>query len=313
MITVLCWYWKQPGGRVEYQPHHVSIWADMVRRNLSMPHRIACVTDMPEGIDPSIEIIAPPRDFEGITIPTWGPARPQCLRRIAMFGPKAGEIFGERFVCMDMDCVVSGPLDPLFETDAEFKIYRGTAPGRFYNGSMMLLTAGARRQVYERFNATEAAEAGRKFIGSDQAWISHVLGPDEQTWGPEDGVRWWNRARREHIPDETRLIFFPGFHKPWQFVENGVDEWIEARYRRDTKGRCLILGYADTVWDEAAEALDTGSFDAVVASPEAAEHWPGEVAAIANDDEQAERIARMLGFDDFVFCGRAPAETDKAA
>lgn len=312
MIRILTWFWHQPGGRVTYTAAHVNIWADMVRRNLSMPHRIACVTDMPEGIDPSIEIIAPPRDFEGVKIPTWGPARPQCLRRIAMFGPKAGALFGERFVCMDLDCVVPGPLDPLFETDAEFKIYRGTAPGRLYNGSMMLMNAGARPQVYDRFNAAEAAEAGRKFIGSDQAWISHVLGPNERTWGPEDGVIWWDRTRHV-LPEGTRLVFFPGYHKPWQFAENGAGNWISEHYRRDTKGRCLILGYANTVWDEAAEALDDGAFDAVIASPEAAEHWPGEILALANDDNQAERMAHMHGFEDFVFCGRSPAKTDKAA
>jgi hypothetical protein len=309
LITILAWYWKQPGGRVEYRPEHVNIWADQVARNLSMPHRIACVTDLPEGIDPSIEIIAPPRDFESITIPTWGPARPQCLRRIAMFGPKAAGIFGERFVCMDMDCVVSGPLDPLFETDADFKMYRGTAPGRFYNGSMMLMNAGARPQVYDRFNATEAAEAGRKFIGSDQAWISHVLGPGEQTWGPEDGVRWWNRQRRETMPADIRLMFFPGYFKPWQFAEGSLDEWVSERYRRSPQGRCLILGYAETVWDEAAAALDSGPFDAVIASPEAAEHWPGDILAIANDDTQAERMARMHGFDEIVFCGRTEPPT----
>ena len=90
MITVLTWYWKQDGGRIEYRAEHVNIWADMVGRNLlKTPHRIACVTDLPEGIDPSIEIIAPPRDFEGITIPTWGPQRPQCLRRIDAGDPQS--------------------------------------------------------------------------------------------------------------------------------------------------------------------------------------------------------------------------------
>src|SRR5690242_3543774 len=68
MITVLTWLWHQQRGP-SYSAAHVNIWADMVRRNLSMPHRIACVTDHPEGIDPSVEIIAPPRDFEDVRIP----------------------------------------------------------------------------------------------------------------------------------------------------------------------------------------------------------------------------------------------------
>jgi hypothetical protein len=98
------------------------------------------------------------------------------------------EIFGKRFVCMDLDCVITGNLDPLFDVPDDFKIFHGTGGGRPYNGSMILMTAGARSQVYEQFNQEAAVEAGNKFLGSDQAWISQVLGPDEATWGPADGV-----------------------------------------------------------------------------------------------------------------------------
>lgn len=297
MLTILTWYWSQPKGI--YRPEHVNIWRDMVARNLSMPHRIACVTDLREGIDPSIEIIPPPRDFEDVRIPSWGFGKPQCLRRLAMFRRDAADIFGERFVCMDLDCVVSGLLDPLFDTDAEFKICKGTAESRPYNGSMMLVKAGARPQLYDRFTVQEATEAGRHFVGSDQAWISYALGPNEQTWGSEDGVHFWERRE----PD-TRLQFFPGQFKPWHLVESNHDDLVAKHYRRTSRGRCLILGYAPSVWDDASAALDNSSFDAVIASPEAAEHWPGEILAIAKDDAQAERLARMHGYDDFVFCGR---------
>lgn len=309
-LKVLTWFWRQSGGRVQYEALHVNIWADMVRRNLSIPHTIACVTDIREGIDPSIEIIAPPREFEDARIPTWRADRPQCLRRLSMFRRDAARIFGKRFVCMDLDCVIAAPIDDLFRDDCDFRMFRGTAPGRPYNGSMMLIKAGTRPQVYERFNLDEAIEAGKKFVGSDQAWISHVLGPKEKTWGPEHGVRWWNRGAK--VPDDTRLMFFPGYSKPWHCVDNG-DNWVATRYRLSSHGRCLILGYAPSVWDEAAVALERGAFDAVIASPEAAEHWPYDVVAVASDDEQAERLARMLGYDDIVFCGRTPQDSLAAA
>jgi hypothetical protein len=221
-----------------------------------------------------------------------------------MFAPDAAKTFGERFVCMDIDCLVTGPLDPLFDRDNSFCIYRGTAPGRPYNGSMMLLAAGARPQVYEKFNLTEAEKAGQKYIGSDQAWLSYILGPNETTWGVGDGVRWWNRLRREKPPSDTRVMFFPGHIKPWEFATNGLDPWVAERYcRSPQQGRCLILGYAESVWDEAAEALDTHSFDAVIASPEAAEHWPGDILAIANNDEHALRLSWLHGFTEGTFCG----------
>jgi len=90
--------------------------------------------------------------------------------------------------------------------------------------------------------------------------------------------------------------------------------WIAARfperssYEVASGGRCLILGYAPTVWAEAEAALDEGAFDVVIASPEAAESWPGEVTALAYDDNHAEHLARVYGFDDWTWCGRTIKE-----
>ncbi len=303
MLRVMTWFWAQPGGRTHYSAQHVNIWADMVRRHLTIPHRLACVTDIPAGIDPSIEIIDSPRDFEDVRIPTWGPDKPQCLRRLAMFAPDAGERFGERFVSMDMDCVIADSLDPLFDTDADFKMYRGTSGERPYNGSMLLMTAGARPQVYDRFTPEGAAEAGQKYVGSDQAWISHVLGRGEATWGPEDGVCWYSRMGMRLTPN-PRLLFFPGTPKPWEVADRNQNPFVVEHYRAEGRGRCLVLGYGPTVWADAEAAMRDGPYAAVIASPEAAEHWTGEVFAIARHDRHAERIARMNGFEP-VFCGRS--------
>jgi hypothetical protein len=303
VIKVLTWYWKQPGGRTEYTPFHVNLWADMVRRHLTMPHTLACVTGTPEGIDPSIEIIEPPRDFEQIRIPTWPEFRPQCLRRLAMFHKDAGQRFGERFVCMDLDCVIGGPLDPFFDTDADFKMTPGTRAGRPYNGSMMLLTAGSRPQVYDRFTPQGAAEAGTLYVGSDQAWISHVLGPNEQVWKIEDGLGWYGRRPAE----TTTLMFFPCPIKPWEVAVTGMKPWISGHYRRSPQGKALVLGYDDTLWADVDQALNSGSYSAVISSPEAAEHWPGEILAVVRTNEEAAFVARMHGLEP-VWCGVSERE-----
>lgn len=299
MLTVLTWFWDQPGGRAEYTPFNVNVWADSVSRNLAMPHRIACVTDIPEGLSPNIHIIKPTKEFEDWRIPTWNEARPQCLRRIAMFRRDAAAIFGERFVCMDLDCVIGDKLDPLFDVSDDFKIYEGTAPGRYYNGSMMLIRAGSRPQVYENFTLEGATEAGSKFVGSDQAWIAHCLGPNEATWGEEDGVHWWSVQSRT-VREQAKIMFFPGSTKPWQVQ----DRWIDKHYRLSGNGRVLLLGYAQNVWQDVEEAVKY-PFNGVIASPEAASHWPGDVLAIANDDEHAEQLARLHGFSEFVWCGKS--------
>lgn len=300
MLTVLTWFWRQPEARSQYEPHHVAIWADMVRRNLSIPHRIACVTAEAIDLPSHIEIIAPPTEFENIRIPSWPEHRPQCLRRLAMFAPDAGKTFGERFVCMDLDCVIGGEMAPLFASKAGFRICTGTAEGRPYNGSMMLLKAGARPRVYTEFTPKKAAAAGRRFVGSDQAWIADCL-PGEATWGQEDGVVYYGLPRA--LGTVKRVMFFPGSAKPWSRFS---DSWIAGNYRRDPQGRALVLGHKGPVWRDAEKALKAGPVNGVIASPEAAAHWPGPVV-LARDDFEAGQLARMHGFDELAWCGTREA------
>lgn len=227
MLTVLAWLWQQDGGRASYTAENVNIWASMVDRHLTMPHRIACVTRHTEGLDGGIDVICPPGDFEDVRIGTWPEHMPQCLRRIAMFRPDAAEIFGERFVSMDLDCVIGGPLDPLFDRPEDIVLYRGTNGKRPYNGSALMMTAGARPQVYTRFTPLAAAQAGQQFLGSDQAWVSHVLGPGEATWGTEDGVHVWGSRKNVGKP---RVMFFLGNPKPWD-REPQQNAWVAWNYK----------------------------------------------------------------------------------
>lgn len=309
VLTVLSWLWAQPSFSTQYTAAHVNIWADMVRRHLSLPHRIACVTDTPKGIDPRIAIIPPPRDFEEVRIPTWGKDKPQCLRRLALFRPDAAEIFGERFVSMDLDCVIAGCLDPLFDVSDDFKIYEGSPhPKRPYAGAMVLMTAGARPQVYKRFTPERAAEAGRRFLGSDQAWINAMLGPGEATWGREDGVYWWPLR----LDERCRIMFPHGRPKPWDVVANDSSRWVVEHYRADPRGLCLMLGYGESVWDDAAAAIARhGRGLPIIASPEAARHCDS-VLAVAEDDAQADRLAWMYGYEP-IWCGRSKPWPEVAA
>lgn len=309
MLTIFTWLWSQPGGRTKYTPFHVNLWASRVRKHLTIPARIACVTHEPEGIDPSIEIITPPRDFDDVRIPTWGNKYPQCLRRISMFRPDAAKWFGDRFVSMDMDSVIAGNLDDLFTDDSDFRMYRGTSAARPYNGSMLMMRAGARPEVFTSFTPERAVEAGQQFVGSDQAWISYVLGRGERTWDANDGVMWWWEYKREN-PEAVapRLIFFPGDPKPWELTDK--EPFVREHYRLARNGgRCLILGYGQNVWSDAQKALAAGKYAGVIASPEAAEQWPGQVDAIAMTDDEAEALAFMHGFDEWTFCGRQRRES----
>lgn len=82
--------------------------------------------------------------------------------------------------------------------------------------------------------------------------------------------------------------------------------WLAARFPDPSiyefSGRCLILGHGPTLWQDLSEQW--GDFGAVIASPEAAQHWPGPILAVANDDKHARMIAESYGFDDLALCGQ---------
>jgi hypothetical protein len=214
LITLVSWLWKQPQGRTTYTADHVHLWADMVSRNLTMKHRLACVTTETD-LPPNVERIDPPGEFEDVQ-PKWGPAKPNCFRRLVMFRKDAAKMFGKRFVSMDLDCVIGGLLDPLFNRPEDLVLFKGTHPSRPYNGSLMLIKAGCRPQVYDDF---------------DQAWLAHRLGWNEAVWDETDGVYHWGQFQRAGKRCLPRVLFFPGKPKPWVLAPVRIYPFITDNYR----------------------------------------------------------------------------------
>jgi len=204
----------------------VNTWARMVERHTSVPHRLLCFTNMPEGIEEPVETRPLPEDFATVHNPKWSAkdGKPQCYRRLAMFRRDAAEWIGPRFASMDLDCIVFGSLDPLLERSEDIVLFRGTGPQRPYNGSMILMDAGARPSVYEEFTAERAQRLSRRMLGSDQAWMMHQLGPNEAKFTDGDGVQHFTpRVRRllrcgPCARKSLRLLFFPGRVKPWDLL-----------------------------------------------------------------------------------------------
>jgi hypothetical protein len=166
--------------------------------------------------------------------------------RLKAFSEEARAILGDRFVSVDLDCVVLANLDSLFDRAEDFLIIRRPAARDKYEGerlgnyqaSMWMMTAGARKRVWEQFKGAESIAAAARFIGSDQAWINHIL-PDEKGWNVADGVhgfidlfkeKRWNDAP----PPGARIVFFNGTIKPWEFFDGAGRAgypWIRKNYQ----------------------------------------------------------------------------------
>ena len=226
MLNIYTWKWKQPGGRTTYTAQHVNAWARMMTRHLTIPHRLICITDEPKDIQ--CETIPLPEWSPEVDNPHW-PARkgvPQCYRRLGMYRRDAAVTYGDRFVSMDLDCIVTANIDHLFDHYDDFRMFRGTSGKRPYNGSMMQMTAGSRPQVFEKFTPELAVKASSLYIGSDQAWIAFALGWLEKTWGVEHGVLPMGKKRGIHeLPKNHCLLFTPDKIKPWDVKSEIVREF----------------------------------------------------------------------------------------
>lgn len=234
-LTVVTWKWNPPAGyRSIFGPETVNTLKRMVARQYPHPHRFLCVTDDAVGLDPDIQVIPAWNDFADVPSPHHG-KNPSCYRRLRAFAPDIGEIFGPRFVSLDLDCVVTGSLEPLWDRPEDFVIYGDTNPRTLYNGSMVLMTAGARRKVWDSFDPTSSphvAHAAGNF-GSDQAWISHCLGRGEAHWTRTDGVySYRNDLMRTDgkLPANARMVIFHGPTDPWGAEAQGL-KWVREHYR----------------------------------------------------------------------------------
>lgn len=228
MITVLLWKWKQSNYRSAFNYQHVNTMVKMIGRNLDLPHRVLCITDDPVGIMCE-------------TYPLWDApdiipikeGKPNCYRRLKVFGDFGREL-GDRLLSIDLDTVITKNMTDLVDRKEDFVIWGDTAKGTHYNGGFWLMTPGTRKQVWDTFVPdAPRITSSLKIVGSDQAWISHVLGPGEATWSTQDGVySYRNHLNRGFapLPSNAKVVFFHGQVDPWSARARNI-RWVRENYR----------------------------------------------------------------------------------
>src|SRR5690625_3754092 len=210
MLTVAAWKWR---GTREYTSEHVNVLFRAVADNLHIPHRFVCITDDPVGLDDNINVVELP-DFDHIEV---RPGFPSSYVRLLGFCPEFSKRIGDRILTLDIDVVVMGDLTPLVERDEEFVGWSDPdVKGLQYHGGMYLMDAGCRPQVWETFDREMSPKLTKDagLTGSDQAWISYCLWPNEAIWEKPNGI-YRTRNIKGLCPDDARIVQFPGHMKPW--------------------------------------------------------------------------------------------------
>ena len=143
---------------------------------------------------------------------------PGCFARLRAFDPawQARNGIEDRLVTIDLDTVITGPLDPLFDRDESFVIMQGANavnPCPF-NGALQMLCPGAHPEVWRDFSVEAAKKAPFYSFPDDQGWIWHKI-PDAAGWkvGPEHGIyvfrkRGWPVGNETKLPDGAKLVTF---------------------------------------------------------------------------------------------------------
>ncbi len=228
MISVVCWLWAGTGNlsRREFLPEYVNVLGKLISRNLSIPHRFICVSDSSEGLASHVEWFETPPEAKrvGLLQSPEGPRFPSCYRRLWSFSKEAAAL-GETILVIDIDLVVVGNIDHLFDSTEDFvgwRPYRDWGAKLRFGGGIYRLRTGTRAHVWENFKGSESIKKARaaNFRGSDQAWISYQLtkgNAEEAYWDRTTGlysVRDLNPALT--LPRDARLVQFNGGVKPWQ-------------------------------------------------------------------------------------------------
>jgi hypothetical protein len=246
-LIVASFLWFDPARRRSYQfcRDDVRIWDAMIARNLTVPHKRVCVTHRPDLVADFIETrpIDPAKHVPGL-----------CTVKLQAHKPGGIGKEGDRVLLMDIDCVVTGNLDPLVDREEPAVWWRNPnfeVGGRrgFIQGSMQLFTVGATEHLWRDFDPlVTPAWLNRRFGGGEQAWISERL----NTAYPEPGWDWnvahWTDADgvygagrlvngkmgqgvQSELPENARIVFTPGDRSPSQPEMQAKHPWIRELYR----------------------------------------------------------------------------------
>lgn len=239
-----------------YGPEYVNRLYAMARYFTTGPIRFVCLTDDRTGLRPEIEC----HDCPEVDIPM--PWRRTGWRKIATYA-RSENFFGltGQWLFMDLDVVVTGPLDDFFTWKPEktFVVMQNwTQPGQnIGNTSVYRFTVGADEYLLTKFLAEH--EAIIRQHRNEQIYISRTV-KDLNFWPDEWCVlfkvqcvpAWPLRFFRDPVvPAGARIVAFPGVPNPHEAV---VGEWPAKPWKKIYKFVRPATWIRD-IWDRSEQAL----------------------------------------------------------
>ncbi len=139
-----------------YGPEYVNILLDMIARNLpgEQAFTFACFTDDATGLSPAVDVRPLPKGVTG-----W-------WNKLALFSLDAFPV-GERVIFFDLDTVIIGRLDAMYDRSTRFAILRDLWGNDNWGSGVMAWEAGSLSFLWENWLSAGMPETP----GGDQEWI----------------------------------------------------------------------------------------------------------------------------------------------
>jgi hypothetical protein len=237
-LTVVLWKWRPKGNWKVYTAGHVNAIVEMVDAYCDAPFDVVLITDDPEGVHPSVRCV-PLRNVEA-KLPAGKVPQRNAYRRVALFADHMREVLGEHLMQIDLDTVFVKNFTDLAMRPEPFVIWKSPSKGvKGYalNPSFILLKAGARSDIYDRYAADVGGSAAKAradgWTGTDQAIIALYAGDDVVTVDDRDGIV----SFRDHlecgakVPDDSvKLVSFMDRFDPADPALQERCPWIADHY-----------------------------------------------------------------------------------
>lgn len=205
-----------------------------LKRNMTGPYRFVVVTDCPRRFEGA--------HFPAIAIPLADRhllAIPGCFARIRLFDPQFQERIKiacgafDRLACIDLDTVITGDCDPVFDRDESFVIMQGgnTSNPNPYGGALMMLRPGEHQDIWTDFSLDAAAKTAYFAFPDDQGWLAAKI-PNAPAWkvGRASGVYCFKKPSwpgGDRLPDDARMVMFRGNNPPRKHVDL---DWVKRHW-----------------------------------------------------------------------------------
>lgn len=241
VLSCVTWKWRpnRPDGPT-FGPEYVNRLRAALARHCHLEHRLYCVTDDPDGIDPRVTIVPLPEPLS---------KTPRCRRRMRIFDREFGSQFeGGRILSIDLDVVIVDDLTPILARPEPIVAWR-VGHAKVYSGSFLLMRAGVLDDLWQIFKRDPDGFPRRiqpSGVASDQAmlnWYVNRRGIPVARWTEADGFVTYYGAgyealehlgvgpTRPELPAGARIVVLGSADKavmddaayPWI-----RDHWIDA-------------------------------------------------------------------------------------